>query len=180
MIYLPQTQVWTNFAYVHSSITLCLTWLPSGRGLILLLVLLGILLATLGPPGPSWTLMDPRHPRSFNMSKSPSWGLPKLGLPSKGLPSGNQTWLAGKSPVNGSFNRKISDQWSIFHGHVWLPEVIFLENPTKIYDLAVPLFQETYMFYYFFTHKNWLVVSTTLKNMSSSIGMMTFPVYGKI
>ena len=27
---------------------------------------------------------------------------------------------------------------------------------------------------------NWLVVSTPLKNMSSSVGMMTFPKYGKI
>jgi hypothetical protein len=27
---------------------------------------------------------------------------------------------------------------------------------------------------------DWLVVSIHLKNMSSSIGMMTFPVYGKI
>ena len=26
----------------------------------------------------------------------------------------------------------------------------------------------------------WLVVSTPLKNMSSSVGMMTFPIYGKI
>ena len=26
----------------------------------------------------------------------------------------------------------------------------------------------------------WLVVSTPLKNMSSSIGMMKFPIYGKI
>ena len=121
MIYLPNTQVWTNLAYVHSSITLCLTWLPSGRSLILLLVLLRILLATLGPPGHPRTLMDPRHPRSVNMSKSPSCGLPKLGPPSKGLSSGNQTWLAGKSSVNGSLNRKITDKCSIFHCHVWLP-----------------------------------------------------------
>ena len=26
---------------------------------------------------------------------------------------------------------------------------------------------------------NWLVVSTPLKNMSPSVGMMTFPIYGK-
>ena len=25
-----------------------------------------------------------------------------------GLPSGNQTWLAGKSPINGGFSRKIT------------------------------------------------------------------------
>jgi hypothetical protein len=29
--------------------------------------------------------------------------------------------------------------------------------------------------------RNWLVVAPTpLKNMSSSVGMMTFPIYGKI
>ena len=27
-----------------------------------------------------------------------------------GLPSGNQTWLAGKSAVNGGFNGKITDK----------------------------------------------------------------------
>ena len=30
---------------------------------------------------------------------------------------GNQTWQAGKSPMNGTFNRKITDKWSIFHLH---------------------------------------------------------------
>jgi hypothetical protein len=29
-------------------------------------------------------------------------------------------------------------------------------------------------------HLNWLVVSTPLKNMGSSVGMMTFPIYEKI
>ena len=29
-------------------------------------------------------------------------------------------------------------------------------------------------------NSNWLVVSTPLKKMSSSVGMMTFPIYGKI
>ena len=38
------------------------------------------------------------------------------------VPSGNQTWLAGKSPIYGGFYRKITDKWSIFHCHVWLPE----------------------------------------------------------
>ena len=28
------------------------------------------------------------------------------------------TWLAGKSPMNGGFNRKITDEWSIFDCHV--------------------------------------------------------------
>ena len=40
----------------------------------------------------------------------------------KCIPSGNQTWLAGKSPINGGFNRKITYRWSIVHCHVWLPE----------------------------------------------------------
>ena len=31
-----------------------------------------------------------------------------------GLPSGNQAWLAGKSPINGGFDRKITHTWSIF------------------------------------------------------------------
>ena len=30
------------------------------------------------------------------------------------IPYGNQTWLAGKYPINGGFNRKITDTWSIF------------------------------------------------------------------
>ena len=30
----------------------------------------------------------------------------------------HQTWLAGKSPMNGAFDRKIIYQWSIFHCHV--------------------------------------------------------------
>ena len=30
------------------------------------------------------------------------------------LPSGNQTWLAGKSPISEGFDRKITDKWSIF------------------------------------------------------------------
>ena len=40
----------------------------------------------------------------------------------KELPSGDQTWLAGKSLINGGFKRKLTDKWSIFHCHVWLPE----------------------------------------------------------
>ena len=28
--------------------------------------------------------------------------------------SGNQSWLAGKSSINGGFHRKITDEWSIF------------------------------------------------------------------
>jgi hypothetical protein len=31
-----------------------------------------------------------------------------------------------------------------------------------------------------YTKVYWLVVSTTLKNMSSSVGMMKFPLYGKM
>ena len=41
------------------------------------------------------------------------------------LPSGNQNnqiWLAGKSPMNGGFVKKITDKWYIFHCHVSLPE----------------------------------------------------------
>ena len=34
------------------------------------------------------------------------------------VPSGNQTWLAGKSPMNGGVNRTITYKWSIFHCHV--------------------------------------------------------------
>ena len=34
------------------------------------------------------------------------------------LPSGNQTWLAQKSPRNGGVDRNINDKWSIFHCHV--------------------------------------------------------------
>ena len=30
------------------------------------------------------------------------------------FPSGHQTWLAGKSPMEGSFHRKITNKWSIF------------------------------------------------------------------
>ena len=33
----------------------------------------------------------------------------------------HQTWL-GKSTLNGDFKRKITDKWSIFHCHVWVPE----------------------------------------------------------
>ena len=33
---------------------------------------------------------------------------------------------------------------------------------------------------YTYISKDWLVVSTPLKNMSSSVGMMKFPIYGKI
>ena len=36
----------------------------------------------------------------------------------------------GKSPFNGGFNWKITDQWSIFHGHGWLPEGIYTEYNT--------------------------------------------------
>ena len=33
----------------------------------------------------------------------------------EGIPSDNQTWLAGKSPRNGGFQRNIIDTWFIFH-----------------------------------------------------------------
>ena len=52
------------------------------------------------------------------------------------LPSGNQTWLAGKSSMNGVFIRKIIEKWSTFHCHVWLRE-------GKIDDLGVAPFLET-------------------------------------
>ena len=38
------------------------------------------------------------------------------------LPSGKQTWQAGKSNPNWSFNRNITYKQCIFHCHVWLPE----------------------------------------------------------
>ena len=44
------------------------------------------------------------------------------------IPSGNQKWLAGKSLINGGFNRNISYKWSIFHCHVWLPDDIYSET----------------------------------------------------
>ena len=35
----------------------------------------------------------------------------------------HQTWLAGKSPTEWRFlARNITEKWSIFHCHVWLPE----------------------------------------------------------
>jgi len=34
------------------------------------------------------------------------------------LTSGNQTWLAGKIPIDGSFTGKIIDELVIFHCHV--------------------------------------------------------------
>ena len=34
------------------------------------------------------------------------------------IPFCNQTWLAGKSLINGGFDRKITDKWSIFNCHV--------------------------------------------------------------
>jgi hypothetical protein len=37
---------------------------------------------------------------------------------------------------------------------------------TTVYKIYIPIY-------------NWLVVSTPLKNMSPSVGMMTFPIYGK-
>ena len=40
----------------------------------------------------------------------------------KRIPSGNRTWLAGKSPMSGSVDRKLSYKWYIFHCHVWLAE----------------------------------------------------------
>ena len=47
------------------------------------------------------------------------------------LPSGNQTWQ-WKIPMNGGFNRKITDQWSVFHYNVWLPDCDPHENLSSI------------------------------------------------
>ena len=47
------------------------------------------------------------------------------------IPSGNQSWLAGKSSMNGGFNRKRTYKCFIFYCHVWLPEGIsgwYLDN----------------------------------------------------
>ena len=41
-------------------------------------------------------------------------GLTNLGFDMIWLPSGLQTWLAGRSPINGGFDRKITGKWSIF------------------------------------------------------------------
>ena len=46
-----------------------------------------------------------------------------------------QTWLAGKSPINRGLNRKIVYYWWIFHCHVWLPEGN--STPTRTNDQLV-------------------------------------------
>ena len=60
------------------------------------------------------------------------------------VPFGNQTWLAGKSHVNGTFNGKIILKWSIliFHCHVWLPEgnpiwFIGIPRDSSIYQMIL-------------------------------------------
>ena len=41
-------------------------------------------------------------------------GVRALATISEALPSGNQTWLAGRYPMNGGFHGKLTDKWSIF------------------------------------------------------------------
>ena len=50
-------------------------------------------------------------------------------------------------------------------------------------DLPLKLGEFRYVGFYLYIYiinYSWLVVSTPLKNMSSSVGMMKFPIYGKI
>jgi len=47
-------------------------------------------------------------------------------------PSGNQAWLAGKSPINGGFYVNTPNEWMIFHCHVWLPDGTWTET---VYDV---------------------------------------------
>ena len=50
----------------------------------------------------------------------------------------NQPWLAGKSHwMEVSSARKITDQWSIFHCHVWLPEGIIGEQYEMMFGTSM-------------------------------------------
>ena len=44
----------------------------------------------------------------------------------------NQTWQC-KIPMDGGFDRKIIDQWSISHCHVWLPEGNVFKKHVHVY-----------------------------------------------
>ena len=48
------------------------------------------------------------------------------------LVSWNQTWIAGKSSINGGLMRKsLNSKWWIFHCNVWLPEGIYMDLSCK-------------------------------------------------
>ena len=51
-------------------------------------------------------------------------------------------------------------------------------NPKKIIGVFTT-YQPIRVPWKYHSNPNWLVVSTPLKNMSSSLGMMKFPIYGK-
>ena len=94
------------------------------------------------------------------------------------------------------FDRPFLDRW-IWRKQSWLDYPI--DYPIIYVYIYVYMYKDvyqTYLYIYISNQKdrnmfpdvslcrapnsNWLVVSTPLKKMSSSVGMMTFPIYGKI
>ena len=59
-------------------------------------------------------------PRNTDTRLTSLWDI--IGHNEHGIPSGHQTWQWKLPELNGGFRRKITDTWSIFRCHVWLPK----------------------------------------------------------